>query len=136
MADEPWPTFAEVPIDSGPEFLSRVRSLQLLPRMPVSMDQCGLELRDLGLEVHARQITILGQDVGTAGNFIVWSHPTLGSFHPSSLVYRGCYYTLHDRGFLTCNDAKTGKEINDSGPRVTLTPSEARTYSGPPTPLP
>jgi outer membrane protein assembly factor BamB len=26
-------------------------------------------------------------------------------------VYRGCYYTLHDRGFLTCHDPKTGKEI-------------------------
>jgi outer membrane protein assembly factor BamB len=26
-------------------------------------------------------------------------------------VYRGCYYILHDRGFLTCNDPKTGKEI-------------------------
>jgi outer membrane protein assembly factor BamB len=47
----------------------------------------------------------------TSNEYVVWSHPTLGTFHPSSLVYGGCYYTLHDRGFLTCNDPRTGKEI-------------------------
>jgi hypothetical protein len=47
----------------------------------------------------------------TSNDFIVWSNSTLGTFHPSPLVYRGCYYILHDRGFLTCNDPKTGKEI-------------------------
>jgi outer membrane protein assembly factor BamB len=44
-------------------------------------------------------------------DYIVWSHPTLGPYHPSALVYGGCYYTLFDRGFLTCNDPMTGKEI-------------------------
>ncbi len=44
-------------------------------------------------------------------DYIVWSHPTLGPFHPSALVYGGCYYTLLDRGLLSCNDPKTGKEI-------------------------
>jgi outer membrane protein assembly factor BamB len=43
--------------------------------------------------------------------WIVWSHPTLAAFHPSGLIYGGCYYTLLDRGFLTCNDPKSGKEI-------------------------
>jgi outer membrane protein assembly factor BamB len=43
--------------------------------------------------------------------YVVWSDPTLGTFHPSPLVYRGCYYILHDRGFLTCNDPMTGKSI-------------------------
>ena len=47
----------------------------------------------------------------TANDYIVWSNPTLGPFHPSALVYQGCYYTLLDRGILTCNDPKTGKEI-------------------------
>ena len=32
-------------------------------------------------------------------------------YNPSPLVYGGCYYTLLDRGFLTCHDPKTGKEI-------------------------
>jgi outer membrane protein assembly factor BamB len=49
---------------------------------------------------------------GQASNdYVVWSHPTLGPFHPSAVVYGGCYYTLHDRGFLTCNDPESGKEI-------------------------
>jgi outer membrane protein assembly factor BamB len=47
----------------------------------------------------------------TDNDYIVWSNPALGPFHPSALVYRGCYYTLLDRGILTCNDPKTGKEI-------------------------
>jgi outer membrane protein assembly factor BamB len=47
----------------------------------------------------------------TSNAYIAWSHPTLGSYNPSSLVYGDYYYTLHDRGFITCNDAKTGKEI-------------------------
>jgi outer membrane protein assembly factor BamB len=47
----------------------------------------------------------------TSNDFIVWSNPTLGPYNPSTLVYRGCYYTLLDRGFLTCHDPKTGKEI-------------------------
>jgi outer membrane protein assembly factor BamB len=27
------------------------------------------------------------------------------------LIYKGLYYTLLDNGFLTCHDAKTGREI-------------------------
>ena len=47
----------------------------------------------------------------TANEFIAWSHPTLGPYNPSTLVYGDYYYTLHDRGFFTCHDAKSGKEI-------------------------
>ena len=47
----------------------------------------------------------------TSSEFIVWADRTLGTFHASPLVYRGCYYILHDRGFLTCNDPATGKPI-------------------------
>ena len=35
----------------------------------------------------------------TSNEFIVWADRTLGTFHASPLVYRGCYYILHDRGF-------------------------------------
>ena len=55
----------------------------------------------------------------TDNDYIIWSNPTLGPFHPSSLVYGGCYYTLLDRGILTCNDPKSGKEIYPRQ-RVTL----------------
>ena len=47
----------------------------------------------------------------TSNDFIAWSQPTLGAYNPSALVYGDYYYTLLDRGFLTCHDAKTGKEI-------------------------
>jgi outer membrane protein assembly factor BamB len=47
----------------------------------------------------------------TSNAFIVWADRTLGTFHPSPLVYLGCFYVLHDRGFLTCNDPADGKSI-------------------------
>ena len=48
---------------------------------------------------------------GRTNAFIVWSNPTLSSAYPSALVVGDQYYTLMDRGLLTSNDAKTGKEI-------------------------
>ncbi len=54
-------------------------------------------------------ISLKGEETSNA--FIAWSNATLGSYNPSSLVHGDIYYTLHDRGFLTANDARTGKEI-------------------------
>ena len=47
----------------------------------------------------------------TSNDFIVWSHPQLGSYNPSSLVYGDYHYTLLDRGILMCYDARTGQEV-------------------------
>jgi outer membrane protein assembly factor BamB len=47
----------------------------------------------------------------TRNEFIAWSHPQISSYQPSPIVVGDYYYTLLDRGFLTCHDAKTGKEI-------------------------
>jgi len=47
----------------------------------------------------------------TSNAFIAWSNRTLASAYPSPLVLADQYYTLMDRGFLTSNDPKTGKEI-------------------------
>jgi outer membrane protein assembly factor BamB len=47
----------------------------------------------------------------TSSEFIVWSSQSLGTYATSTLVYGDYYYTLLDRGFLICNDAKTGKEV-------------------------
>jgi outer membrane protein assembly factor BamB len=47
----------------------------------------------------------------TANAFVTWSNPTLGPYNPSPLVYGAHYYALFDRGFFSCHDAKTGKEI-------------------------
>jgi outer membrane protein assembly factor BamB len=42
---------------------------------------------------------------------IAWSHPQLGSYNTTALVYGEYLYTLLDRGFLLTHDARTGKEI-------------------------
>jgi outer membrane protein assembly factor BamB len=45
------------------------------------------------------------------GPFIAWRLPQGGPYHPSPIVVGDYYFTLFDRGFLTCHDAKTGTEI-------------------------
>jgi outer membrane protein assembly factor BamB len=47
----------------------------------------------------------------TSNASIAWSLPQGGPYNPSPIVYGDYYYTLYDRGFFTCHDAKTGKEI-------------------------
>ena len=47
----------------------------------------------------------------TSNASIAWSLPQGGPYNPSPIVYGDYYYTLFDRGFFTCHDAKTGKEI-------------------------
>lgn len=42
---------------------------------------------------------------------IAWSLPQGGPYNTSPIVYGDYYYTLYDRGFLTCHDAKTGAEV-------------------------
>ena len=54
----------------------------------------------------------IGLAEGEASNrFVRWYQPTVGPYNPTPIVYRGLYYTLLDRGFLTCHDAGTGAEI-------------------------
>lgn len=43
--------------------------------------------------------------------FIAWYQGTSAPYNPSQIVYGDYLYTLHDRGFLTCHDAKTGEEV-------------------------
>jgi outer membrane protein assembly factor BamB len=64
----------------------------------------------------------------TSNEFIAWSNPRLGTYITSGLVYGDYYYTLMDRGFLLCHDAKTGEEIY---PRQRIT-SEASGFSASP----
>ncbi len=47
----------------------------------------------------------------TSNEFIAWFLPKAGPYNPSTIVYEGLYYTLFDRGFMTCHDAETGAEI-------------------------
>ena len=46
-----------------------------------------------------------------SNEFIVWHHPQAAPYNPSPLLYKGLYYTLYDRGFLTCHDAVSGNEV-------------------------
>ena len=46
-----------------------------------------------------------------SNKYIAWYQPQAGPYNPSPLIYGDHYYTLLDRGFFTCHDAKTGKEI-------------------------
>ena len=47
----------------------------------------------------------------TSNASVAWSLPQGGTYIESPIVYGDYFYTLFDRGFFTCHDAKTGKEI-------------------------
>ena len=47
----------------------------------------------------------------TSNDHVAWYLPQGGPYNPSPLVYGDYYYTLLDRGFMTCHDARTGTEI-------------------------
>ena len=63
----------------------------------------------------------------TSNEHIRWYQPLAGPYNPTPIVYRGLYYTLFDRGFLTAHDAKTGALVYDKqrfsgGPSFTAAP--------------
>ncbi|MCP4787714.1 MAG: PQQ-binding-like beta-propeller repeat protein [Fuerstiella sp.] len=43
--------------------------------------------------------------------YIQWYQGKSSPYNPSQIVYGDYLYTLYDRGFLTCHDAKTGEEV-------------------------
>jgi outer membrane protein assembly factor BamB len=47
----------------------------------------------------------------TSSKFVAWSNPTLGTYNPSSIVYRGIHYALYDTSLFAANDARTGADI-------------------------
>jgi outer membrane protein assembly factor BamB len=47
----------------------------------------------------------------TSNEFIVWSHNLAAPYNPSTLVYRERLYVLHDRGTVSCYNAKDGTPI-------------------------
>ena len=47
----------------------------------------------------------------SSNEFIAWSHPQAAPYNTSPIVYGDYYYTLLDRGFFTCHDARTGEEM-------------------------
>ncbi len=51
------------------------------------------------------------QDDQQSNDHIVWSLQRMGPYNTSPIVYGGYYYTLLDRGMITCHDAKTGQIV-------------------------
>lgn len=51
------------------------------------------------------------KDGETSNQFIAWCEKTAAPYNPSPLVYGDLFYVLFDFGFLSCRDARTGKEI-------------------------
>jgi outer membrane protein assembly factor BamB len=49
----------------------------------------------------------------TRNDFIRWSLEKMGPYNTSPIVYRGLYYTLLDRGMMTCHDSQTGELVYD-----------------------
>jgi len=47
----------------------------------------------------------------TGNEHIAWYQRQAGPYNPSPLVYGDFYYTLLDRGLMTCHEARTGREI-------------------------
>jgi outer membrane protein assembly factor BamB len=46
-----------------------------------------------------------------SNQYIAWSNPQLGTYNTTALVYGDYFYTLLDRGFVLCHDARTGQQI-------------------------
>jgi outer membrane protein assembly factor BamB len=51
------------------------------------------------------------KDSEEKNDYIVWCQKKAGPYHPSPVLYGGYLYVLLDKGFLSCYDAKTGKEV-------------------------
>jgi outer membrane protein assembly factor BamB len=58
----------------------------------------------------AKGETSVGQDPAKHPQ-VAWYQPQAGPYNTSPIVYGDYYYTLLDRGFMTCHDARTGKEV-------------------------
>jgi outer membrane protein assembly factor BamB len=49
------------------------------------------------------------KDDGSAGEFIAWTQPRVGSYLPTEVAYDGAIYVLSETGIVSRFDAKTGK---------------------------
>lgn len=47
----------------------------------------------------------------TSNEYVAWSQKTAAPYNPSPLIYGDNLYVLFDFGFLSCHDARTGREI-------------------------
>jgi len=64
----------------------------------------------------------------TSNDAIAWTQRAAGPYHPTPVLYDGRVYVLLDKGFLSCYDARTGKEIYN---RQRIDPSSDKFTSSP-----
>ncbi len=64
----------------------------------------------------------------TSNRYIAWFNAQLGTYNTSALVYGDYYYTLLDRGFLLCHNARTGTQVYG---RQRITPNTTGFSSSP-----
>jgi len=57
---------------------------------------------------------------------IAWYQKQASAYNPTQIVYGDYLYTLYDRGFLTCHNAKTGEQVYD---KVRFAPGASFTSS-------
>ncbi len=54
-------------------------------------------------------ITLKAKETTNAS--IAWTQKSAGPYHPTPVLHQGRIYVLLDKGFLSCYDAESGKEI-------------------------
>ncbi len=47
----------------------------------------------------------------TSNEYVVWSTPKAGPYHPTPIIYKDVLHVLYDRGFMASFDPKTGQEV-------------------------
>ncbi len=47
----------------------------------------------------------------TTNEYVVWSTPKAGPYHPTPIIYQDVLHVLYDRGFMAAFDPKTGAEV-------------------------
>ena len=50
-------------------------------------------------------------DAPRSSEHIAWSHPKIGNYMQTPLVYNGLLYICRDNGIMACHDANTGKNL-------------------------
>lgn len=68
-------------------------------------------------------------DGATNSAFIAWYEKTAAPYNPSPLVYGDHFYVLFDFGFLSCHDARTGREIYE---KQRINPAGATAFTASP----
>jgi outer membrane protein assembly factor BamB len=84
---------------AGPEHLYVTSGYILDPNRPLYAIKPGA-MGDISLKAKE-----------TSNDHIVWSQKAAGPYHPTPVYHQGYVYVLLDKGFLSCYDARTGKEV-------------------------